>query len=56
MRHLSTIIVAVAVILISACCEKPQGVKPPLMGWSSWNAYMVDISDSIITLQADLLV
>lgn len=56
MRHLSTIIVAVAAILISACCEKPQGVKPPLMGWSSWNAYMVDISDSIITHQADLMV
>ena len=56
MRRLSTIIVAVAAFLISACCEKPQGVKPPLMGWSSWNAYMVDISDSIITHQADLMV
>ena len=26
-----------------------------MMGWSSWNAYMVDISDSIITHQVDLI-
>ena len=35
--------------------EEPQPVQPPLMGWSSWNAYMVDISDSIIMHQADLM-
>ena len=56
MRHYSSIIIALAAILASSCCERPQGVKPPLMGWSSWNAYMVDISDSIITRQADLMV
>lgn len=56
MRHYSSIIIALAAILASSCCERPQGVKPPLMGWSSWNAYMVDISDSIITHQADLMV
>ena len=56
MRHHSSIIIALAAILASSCCERPQGVKPPLMGWSSWNAYMVDISDSIITHQADLMV
>ena len=56
MRHYSSIIIALAAILASSCCERPQGVKPPLMGWSSWNAYMVDISDSIITHQADLTV
>ena len=55
MRHYSSIIIALAAILASSCCERPQGVKPPLMGWSSWNAYMVDISDSIITHQADLM-
>ena len=27
-----------------------------MMGWSSWNAYMIDISDSIIMQQADLMV
>ena len=56
MRHYSSIIIALAAVLVSSCCERPQGVKPPLMGWSSWNAYMVDISDSIITHQADLMV
>ena len=56
MIHYSSIIIALAAILASSCCERPQGVKPPLMGWSSWNAYMVDISDSIITHQADLMV
>lgn len=56
MRHYSSIIIALAAILASSCCERSQGVKPPLMGWSSWNAYMVDISDSIITHQADLMV
>ncbi len=33
-----------------------QTWKRPLMGWSSWNAYMVDISDSIIRHQANMLV
>ncbi len=56
MRRFSSIIIALAAVLASSCCERPQGVKPPLMGWSSWNAYMVDISDSIITHQADLMV
>ena len=56
MRHYSSIIIALAAILASSCCERPQGVKPPLMGWRSWNAYMVDISDSIITHPADLMV
>ena len=56
MRHYSSIIIALAAVLAPSCCERPQEVKPPLMGWSSWNAYMVDISDSIITHQADLMV
>ena len=56
MRHYSSIIISLAAVLASSCCERPQEVKPPLMGWSSWNAYMVDISDSIITHQADLMV
>ncbi len=31
-------------------------LKMPLMGWSSWNAYMVNISDSVIRFQADQMV
>ena len=36
------------------CSEAPD-VRPPVMGWSSWNAFMVDISDTTIMEQADLL-
>ena len=43
-------------LIVSCTSRQPQAVKPPLMGWSSWNAYMVDISDSIIIHQADLIV
>ncbi|MGM9765043.1 MAG: alpha-galactosidase [Candidatus Cryptobacteroides sp.] len=50
------IIAAAAAAVLSGCVEKTVPVRPPMMGWSSWNAYMVDISDSIITHQADLIV
>lgn len=43
-------------LIVSCTSRQPQAVKPPLMGWSSWNAYMVDISDSIIMHQANLIV
>lgn len=33
-----------------------EAVRPPLMGWSSWNAFRVNISEDIIKSQADLLV
>jgi len=35
---------------------RPTPKKAPVMGWSSWNAFAVNISDSIIMHQADLLV
>lgn len=50
------LILAIGAGLLSSCGEKSTHVKPPMMGWSSWNAYMVDISDSIISHQADLMV
>ena len=31
-------------------------VTPPIMGWSSWNTFHVNISDSLIRAQADALV
>jgi len=38
----------------------PRPVAPrrtlPLMGWSSWNTYHIDISDSLICRQADAMV
>ena len=55
MKKIYPLIIAAALI-VSCTSRQPQAVKPPLMGWSSWNAYMVDISDSIITHQANLLI
>ena len=36
--------------------ENEKAVNPPIMGWSSWNAFRVDISEDIIKHQADLMV
>ena len=36
--------------------ENEKTVNPPIMGWSSWNAFRVDISEDIIKHQADLMV
>ena len=30
--------------------------SPPLMGWSSWNTYHVDINEELIKKQADALI
>lgn len=45
-----------ASVLAIACTESRVSVKPPMMGWASWNAFMIDISDTLIMQQADLLV
>ena len=44
------------VVALSACADRQEYVRPPLMGWNSWNAYMVDISDSIIMNAADMMI
>lgn len=31
-------------------------VEPPLMGWSSWNTYRVNINEALICKQADAMV
>ncbi len=36
--------------------DAPQPVNPPLMGWSSWNAFRVHINGDIIRQQTDLMV
>lgn len=33
-----------------------QTFAPPIMGWSSWNTYHVNISDSLIMRQADAMI
>ena len=45
-----------AAVLFSACSNNREEVRPPMMGWNSWNAYMVDISDSIIMNAADMMI
>lgn len=53
----SNLFLALAVsFILFGCTAKNEAVRPPLMGWNSWNAYMVDISDSIIMNAADMMV
>lgn len=35
---------------------KEEHLKPPLMGWASWNNYRVNINEDIIKAQADAMV
>ncbi|MBR5563862.1 MAG: alpha-galactosidase [Bacteroidales bacterium] len=55
MRKLA-IISSFVLLTIASCAPETTRVRPPLMGWNSWNAYMVDISDSIIMNAADMMV
>lgn len=64
MKNRSFIFTAVVASLLYVSCTKPQTTlsenerpfNPPIMGWSSWNAFLVDISEDIIKHQADLMV
>lgn len=47
---------AAAALTMAMSVSAAQNEKAPLMGWSSWNAYMVDISGDIIRHEADMLV
>ena len=38
------------------CRVEAQQFAPPIMGWSSWNTFHVNISDSLIRTQADAMV
>ena len=55
--------VAAATLLCTGCTntqttlsDQKQIFNPPIMGWSSWNAFRVDISEDIIKHQADLMI
>lgn len=43
-------------VLVTAFARAQDHVLPPTMGWSSWNTYAANISDSIIRHQADAIV
>ncbi|MBQ9499075.1 MAG: alpha-galactosidase, partial [Bacteroidaceae bacterium] len=60
-------ILAVAACTLTACQneatteQQPTNSEaahflPPLMGWSSWNTYHVNISEALIKSQADAMV
>ena len=40
---------------VASLMAQEGGFAPPVMGWSSWNTYHVNISDSLIRTQADAL-
>ncbi len=44
-----------ASVFAFASAALAQTARPPIMGWSSWNTYRVNISDSIICRQADAM-
>ena len=42
--------------LLCITCAFAQDIDPPVMGWSSWNTYRVNIKDELIRRQADAAV
>ncbi len=41
---------------ISADAQTIQPVEPPIMGWSSWNTYRININESLIKRQAEAMI
>lgn len=56
MRRMAACVSLCVCLSAAAAGQERDSVAPPLMGWSSWNTYHVDISDSLIMRQADALV
>ena len=50
-RTITTMLMAAGI-----CLTASAQIKTPLMGWSSWNTYGVNISDTLIMRQADAMV
>lgn len=48
-------IILIASVLAFACTRGSEAVPPPMMGWSSWNAFMTDISDTLIIQQGEMM-
>lgn len=51
-----TIFFIIISLIVGVIVGKAQTTELPTMGWSSWNTYHVNISDSLIMLQADVMV
>lgn len=52
----SALIAGLCVMFIIAKAQTVSNFTPPLMGWSSWNTYHVNINEELIKKQADALV
>ncbi len=50
------ILIAALLLNFFGCKSAETSSNPPAMGWSSWNTYRVNISDSLIRRQADAMV
>jgi len=53
-QTLKNLILSAAVVMSTASAA--TAIEKPTMGWSSWNTFAINISDSIIMRQADALV
>lgn len=56
MKKLSLFVLALVAAGTANAESSSRKFAPPVMGWSSWNTYMVDINDSLIMKQADAMV
>ena len=43
-------------VLVIAVHAQIKSVEPPIMGWSSWNTYRVNINEELIKKQADAMI
>lgn len=57
MKKIRTIL-HILILLFSGAeaAGQQQHCEPPAMGWSSWNAFTTNVTDSIIKRQADLII
>ncbi len=55
MKKTAYLAAALALLALFAC-SKQEAVRPPLMGWSTWNAFKLNISDTLVVRQADRFV
>lgn len=52
-----TCCLAIASLVFAVTADaKRIDIIPPVMGWSSWNTYRVNISDTLIQKQADAMI
>ena len=63
MKKVLLYVTALCCLLLTSCAGSTDksaaeggGFLPPLMGWSSWNTYFVDINEELIKKQADAMV